>query len=123
VSDVRLGGYDAGRDVGLGRLRLRRHQRQRQEGRAVCGDAGVRNRVPAPTAQNYRIIQEEAGMKIDVEIDEAELRRLVVARLRELMPNAGINTEDVKIEVMTKNNYRVKEWENGAFRARVHKAP
>jgi hypothetical protein len=32
---------------------------------------------------------------------------------------ADFNEKDVKIEVMTKNNYRVKEWENGAFRARV----
>lgn len=58
-------------------------------------------------------------MKIEIEIDEAELRRMVVARLSELMPGADINTEDVKIEVMSKQNYRVKEWENGAFRAKV----
>lgn len=58
-------------------------------------------------------------MKINVEIDEAELRRMVVARLQELLPSAVITQDDVKIEVMTKNNWRVKEWENGAFRARV----
>jgi hypothetical protein len=60
-------------------------------------------------------------MKIDIEIDENELRKMVIERLQRLMPSRNFNEKDVKIEVMTKNNYRVKEWENGAFRARVSK--
>jgi hypothetical protein len=58
-------------------------------------------------------------MKIDIEIDENELRRLVLARIQQADARADITEKDVHIEVMTKNNYRVKEWENGAFRARL----
>lgn len=60
-------------------------------------------------------------MKIDIEIDEAKLTQLVIDYIASTLGSVEFSKEDVKIEVMTKNNYRVKEWENGRFRARIQK--
>lgn len=59
-------------------------------------------------------------MKIHVEIDEQELRQMIIARFRELMPDTRINEPDVQIEVKSKQNYR-SEWESAAFRASIRK--
>jgi hypothetical protein len=59
-------------------------------------------------------------MIINVELSEVELRRLVLARLQELMPDAGLTEKDVDIQVKSKQNYRA-EWETAAFRARITK--
>jgi hypothetical protein len=58
---------------------------------------------------------------LTIEVDEKKLVDLVLTYLRETLGQVDLKAEDVKIEVMTKNNYRVKEWEKGAFRARVEK--
>jgi hypothetical protein len=60
-------------------------------------------------------------MKIDIILTEQDLRHLVLEHLRTALGDIGLQEKDVKIEVMTKNNYRVKEWEQGAFRAHVEK--
>lgn len=59
-------------------------------------------------------------MKISVEVNERELKTMVIARLRELMPDVPIEEADVSFLVKTKQNYRA-EWEEGSFRASVEK--
>lgn len=59
-------------------------------------------------------------MKVNIEIDEKELTRLVISRLQELMPDASITATDVLIEVKSKQNYR-SEWESAAFRATIRR--
>jgi hypothetical protein len=56
-------------------------------------------------------------MKIDVEVTEEELRKLVLARLQNTI-EAPIDAKSVKIEVKTKQNFKA-EWEEGKFRARI----
>jgi hypothetical protein len=60
-------------------------------------------------------------MQISVEIDEIELKRMVVQRIQDLMPGSKITEKDVQFLVMTKVNYRATEWENGKFKATVGK--
>jgi hypothetical protein len=59
-------------------------------------------------------------MNITVEITEQDLKRLILAELRQTMPEAEIAETDVTIEVKSKQNYR-SEWEQAAFRATVKK--
>ncbi len=59
-------------------------------------------------------------MKIKVEVDTATLKKLVVAHIQEHF-EAPINPDDIIIEVMSKQNYRQKEWERGEFRAVLEK--
>lgn len=59
-------------------------------------------------------------MKIAVEIDEKELRLLVVAQIQRIMGDVDVKPEDVKIEVKSKQNFR-SEWEPADFRATVEK--
>jgi hypothetical protein len=58
-------------------------------------------------------------MKIQIEINEADLRRLVADKIGETM-GAPISPDDILIEVKSKQNYRA-EWEKAEFRARVDK--
>lgn len=60
-------------------------------------------------------------MQINVEIDEIELKRMVVAKLQDLMPDSKITEKDVQFTVMTTENYRATKWENGRFKATVVK--
>lgn len=57
-------------------------------------------------------------MKINIEIDQIELKKLVIQRLTELMPGSDFTSENVLIEVKSTQNYKA-EWEIAAFRARV----
>jgi hypothetical protein len=59
-------------------------------------------------------------MNITVEITEQDLKRLILAELRQTMPESEIVETDVTIEVKSKQNYR-SEWEPAAFRATVKK--
>jgi precorrin-2 methylase len=54
-------------------------------------------------------------MRIHIEIDEQELKRLVINRLEEIMADE-INEKNVIILVKSKNNYK-SEWEPAAFKA------
>ena len=59
-------------------------------------------------------------MKVQIEIDENELRAIVLDYIRARFRTEEIDPADVAIEVKSKNNYR-SEWERAAFRARVDK--
>lgn len=59
-------------------------------------------------------------LRINVEIDEATLKVLVLDYLRTLL-NEELTVRDVSFEVKTKKNYKAV-WEEGAFRVRVDKS-
>lgn len=56
--------------------------------------------------------------KIDIEVDEITLKRLVVEYLQRKMGDIKIDENDVYIETKSKQNYR-SEWEVAAFRAKA----
>lgn len=58
-------------------------------------------------------------MRIQVELTETDLRRLVLEALCERFPD--LTPEDIRIEVKTSKNYKTAEWEDGLFRARLDK--
>lgn len=58
-------------------------------------------------------------MRISVEINESDLRSLVLEHLQEKF-NSDLKPDDVKIEVKSKQNYK-SEWESASFRATVSK--
>lgn len=62
-------------------------------------------------------------MKIKVEVDTAELKKIVLRHIANNVTgvDANINEEDVVIEVRSKQNYRQHEWEHGDFRAVLEK--
>ncbi len=60
-------------------------------------------------------------MKIEIEIDEKTLARLVLDYVKSQLGDVDVKEDDIKIEVITKENYRADKWENGRFRARVNK--
>lgn len=57
--------------------------------------------------------------KITVELDEMKLKELVFEYLEKELGGVTIKPEDVKILVMTKENYRATQWEHGKFKATV----
>ena len=58
-------------------------------------------------------------MRISFEITPAEIRALLVERVRaKLGPEANIRDEDLKIMVRSKQNYRIREWEPGELSVR-----
>ena len=57
-------------------------------------------------------------MKIEIELTEVELRKLVYDHILSLMGEVKLEERDIAIEVKTKQNYKA-EWESGQFRARV----
>jgi len=57
--------------------------------------------------------------KIEIEVDEKTLRKLVINYLEEQIGTA-LSPEDVRIETKSRQNYR-SEWESAAFRARVER--
>jgi len=60
-------------------------------------------------------------MKIQLELTEKDLRRLVLDEIRRKTGIDSLEEKDVSIETKSKQNYR-SEWEAGAgFRARVDK--
>ena len=54
-------------------------------------------------------------MRIHIEINEQELKRLIANRLKEIMADE-INEKNIIILVRPKNNYRA-EWEPASFKA------
>lgn len=59
-------------------------------------------------------------MKLNIEIDENELKRLVFNHLQEKLGEVPLLMTDIQIEVKSQQNYK-SEWEKAAFRARVEK--
>lgn len=56
-------------------------------------------------------------MKLKIELDNNAVKELIfIAIANKLGLEANIDRKAVNIEVMTKNNYRVHEWEKGEFR-------
>lgn len=60
------------------------------------------------------------SMDIDIKIDESYLKKLVLQELQNKLGEIDLTTDDIKIEVKSKQNYRA-EWEQCAFRARLVK--
>lgn len=60
-------------------------------------------------------------MKVNIEIDEKELRRLVVCAIQEMVSFEDVKESDVQILVKTKSNYKA-EWEPGEFRATYNRS-
>ncbi len=58
-------------------------------------------------------------MKIDIEIGEEDLKKLIIEHLEEIL-KVSLSIDDVRIEVKSKQNYK-SEWESASFRARVSK--
>lgn len=54
-------------------------------------------------------------MRIDVELNEKDIQRLVLRELKLQMPEAEIAETDIQILVKSKQNYK-SEWENAAFK-------
>lgn len=59
-------------------------------------------------------------MKIDIELDEQYLRRLILKDLQAKLGDVELSEKDITIEVKSRQNYRA-EWEAAAFRARTTK--
>ena len=56
-------------------------------------------------------------MKVHVEINSMELKELVINHIREKLGSIPFDPEKVLIQVQSRQNYRVHEWEKGDFRA------
>jgi hypothetical protein len=57
-------------------------------------------------------------MKVRIEIDEQQLRSLVMRELESKLGSLEFEEADVKIEVKSKQNWK-SEWESAEFRAVV----
>ena len=57
-------------------------------------------------------------MKIQAELDEEVLRKMVLQFFRDKLGSIPLSEKDIHIEVKSKQNYR-SEWEEASFRARV----
>ena len=58
--------------------------------------------------------------KVLVEMSSSDLKQLVTTWFRERC-QFDVAEEDVTIEVQSKQNFRMQEWEKGDFRARLEK--
>lgn len=58
-------------------------------------------------------------MKVDIEIDEPTVRRVLRTYLNEVL-GLEAKDEDIRIMVKSKQNYR-SEWEQADFKAEIHK--
>lgn len=59
-------------------------------------------------------------VRIQIEIEEKTVRRLVLEHVQSMLGDIPVSEDDITIEVKSKQNYR-SEWESAAFRARVDK--
>ena len=59
-------------------------------------------------------------MQINIELNENDLKKLVLDHLREKLGDIQLNERDVDIEVKSQQNFR-SEWEKANFRARIMK--
>jgi hypothetical protein len=55
-------------------------------------------------------------MKINIELNEDDLRSLILNHLQSRLGDINIDFSKIKIEVKSKQNYK-SEWEVAAFRA------
>jgi len=59
-------------------------------------------------------------MIVDIELNEHDIRELVIKHLRERLGDVDFLVADVRIEVKSKQNYKA-EWEEASFRAKLMK--
>lgn len=59
-------------------------------------------------------------MIVNIELNEADLKRLVAAEIAE-RTGQEISQDDIELKVKSKQNYKA-EWENAAFRATYYKS-
>lgn len=59
-------------------------------------------------------------MKLEIEINEEDLKALILDYIFKEVGNIEVALSDIKIEVKSKQNYN-SEWETAAFRATVTK--
>lgn len=59
-------------------------------------------------------------MKVHLELNEQDLRSLVLVDIASKLGRIDVLAKDVRIEVKSKQNYK-SEWEEAAFRAVVDK--
>ncbi len=59
-------------------------------------------------------------ISINVEIDEIMLKKIIINFLSDHL-TFDIEEKDVKFLVMTKQNYKATEWENGKFKVIVER--
>jgi len=55
-------------------------------------------------------------MKVTIEINSDELKRLVVAKIEETLGSVALDESKVRIMVKSKQNYK-SEWESADFKA------
>lgn len=54
-------------------------------------------------------------MNIKIELDENDIKKLILHHLRVRLGSVALNEKDVIIEVKSKQNYK-SEWEKASFR-------
>ena len=59
-------------------------------------------------------------MNIQIEVTEADIKRLVIRELKEQLNIAELSEKDVSFQVKTKQNWKA-EWEEGQFKAQIIK--
>ena len=57
-------------------------------------------------------------MKIDIELNEADLKQLVVCFLSKQLGVANLDANDIDIQVKSKQNYK-SEWERADIRLKI----
>jgi len=55
-------------------------------------------------------------MKVTIEIDSEELKRLVIAKIEDTLGSVALDNSKVRILVKSKQNYKA-DWESGDFKA------
>jgi hypothetical protein len=57
-------------------------------------------------------------MKFDVAYSKEDILKLIADDIADRF-NVKFEPKDIKFEVITRENYRAKEWERGDFRAKI----
>jgi len=55
-------------------------------------------------------------MKVTIEIDSEELKRLVITKIEDTLGSVALDNSKVRILVKSKQNYKA-DWESGDFKA------
>ena len=59
-------------------------------------------------------------MKMQIEVDETDLKKLVLAKVNTTLPeDQQLTMDSLTFQVKSKNNYRSQEWETGTMRVVV----
>jgi len=55
-------------------------------------------------------------MRVSIELGNQEVRNMLIYKMKSLMPDADFDISRIQIKVMSSQNYRVKEWEDGEIK-------